>query len=256
MSGKLALATLATTLLAHQAAAQATDMLRLDTGDAARGWGAVARIDIDGKGFCTGTLIAENVVLTAAHCLFDKWSGAAIPPARVHVELGLRNGRAEVYRGVRAAAVMPGYVYIPEASLAGATHDLALLELDRPVRLPQLRPFETGTLAPHGQSVAVVSYAVNREDAATLEPACTALGEKDGAAILTCNADFGASGAPVFEAQRDGSLAVVGVVTAKARMNGAPVAVAAELGDVMPALWDALDAAPTGSAKFVSPGGG
>ena len=39
----------------------------LDTTEAGRAWEAVGRLDIDGKGFCTGTLIAPDLVLTAVH---------------------------------------------------------------------------------------------------------------------------------------------------------------------------------------------
>ncbi|MFU8882009.1 MAG: S1 family peptidase, partial [Rhodobacterales bacterium] len=39
------------------ASAQDTRLTRLDTGDQTRGWEAVGRLDIDGRGFCTGALI-------------------------------------------------------------------------------------------------------------------------------------------------------------------------------------------------------
>ena len=55
---------------------------RLDTADAGREWEAVGRLDIDGVGFCTGALIAPDIVLTAAHCLFDKESKALIEIGR------------------------------------------------------------------------------------------------------------------------------------------------------------------------------
>ena len=40
-------------------------------------WSAVGRLTLDGgQGFCTASLIAPDIVLTAAHCLYDEQTGA------------------------------------------------------------------------------------------------------------------------------------------------------------------------------------
>ena len=41
----------------------------------------VGRLNIAGTRFCTATLIAPAVVLTAAHCLFHPRTGARVPAA-------------------------------------------------------------------------------------------------------------------------------------------------------------------------------
>ena len=95
--------------LVHVALAQETDLRRLDTGDDSRGWEAVGRLDLDGRGFCTGALIAENLVLTAAHCLYDKQKGDRFDISRIEFLAGFRNGRASAYRDIRRAVIPEGY---------------------------------------------------------------------------------------------------------------------------------------------------
>ena len=39
-------------------------------------WPAVGRLTLDGgQGFCTASLIAPDIILTAAHCLYDEKTG-------------------------------------------------------------------------------------------------------------------------------------------------------------------------------------
>ena len=85
-------------VLAGSAQAEDASLTSLQTGEEARGWEAVGRLDIDGKGFCTGALIAPDLVLTAAHCMFDRDTGLAVDPSRLQFLAGLRNGRALAYR--------------------------------------------------------------------------------------------------------------------------------------------------------------
>ena len=86
--------------------AQDARLRRLDTGVDAGAWEAVGRLDIGGKGFCTGALIAPRLVLTAAHCLYDKESKQRIDHGEVEFLAGWRNGRAGAYRNVRRAVVI------------------------------------------------------------------------------------------------------------------------------------------------------
>lgn len=228
------------------ARAQEAGMVRLETADDSRGWDAVGKLIIGEKGFCTGALIGPQLVLTAAHCLYDKKTGVQIRAEEIEFMAGFRNGRAVAYRRVSRAVAHPDYRYGAEDKLDRVTDDLALLELSQPIRLPSLVPFTTGATPVEGDAVDVVSYAQYREEAPSIQEACEVLADSRDALILTCSVDFGSSGAPVFSI-RDGVAQVVSVISAKAEVDGKKVALAVPLAEPLAALLAALESSKTDS---------
>lgn len=254
---------------AGPAGSQETPLRALETGDDSRGWEAVGRLNLGDRGFCTGALIEPNLVLTAAHCMFDKETGARIDVGEIKFLAGWRNGRAAAYRGVRRAVVHPDYVFGGADRLDRVAYDLALLELDQPIRLPSITPFETDVSPSTGDRVEVVSYAMDRSEAPSLQEVCFVLGNQPGVVVFTCSVDFGSSGAPIFVV-RDGVPRVVSVVSAKAEMDGKKVALGVSLADPLarvraelasgvgasrrsPSSVRILSGNATGGAKFVKP---
>ncbi|WP_415401138.1 trypsin-like serine peptidase [Tateyamaria sp. SN3-11] len=209
--------------------AQDARLRRLTSGDDARAWQAVGRLNIGGTGFCTGALIAPKMVLTAAHCLFDKKTGARINHSDIEFLAGWRNGRASAYRSVRRAVVHPDYNYAGHVSSDGVRNDLALLELDHPIRDGKIRPFTTAARPRRGAQVGVVSYGKGRSEAPSLQELCSVLAQQEGVLVTSCTVDFGSSGAPIFIVQ-DGEAQIVSVVSAKAEIEGEAVSLGTSLG--------------------------
>ena len=223
------------TVVTSAAFAQDARLKRLDSGVDATAWEAVGRLDIGGTGFCTGALIAPRLVLTAAHCLYDRDTKQRIDHSGVQFLAGWRNGRAGAYRDVRRAVVHPDFIYDGDVSSDRVRNDLALLELQRPIRNTTIQPFSTAARPRPGDSVGVVSYAKDRSEAPSLQEVCKVLAQQEGVLVTSCSVDFGSSGAPIFTFH-EGEAHIVSVVSAKAEVDGQRVSLGTSLGATLAIL--------------------
>ena len=247
-------------LLAAPLAAETTPLVKLQTLDDSRGWQAVGKLVLGDHGFCTGALIAPQLVLTAAHCLFDRETGAEIDPSQIKFLAGWRNGRAEAYRGVHQTMAHPNYVYGGSDQLDRVAYDVAVMELDQPILSTSVRPFAVAEAPERGDTVGVLSYAQDRADTPSLQEACTVMERQIGVLVMTCDVDFGSSGAPVFRI-RDGVPEVVSVISAKAEVDGQQVALGSALQIPLADLIAGIEAGgarhgATGNVRLLSGGTG
>ncbi|SHF55573.1 V8-like Glu-specific endopeptidase [Litoreibacter ascidiaceicola] len=233
------LATLITALLLATSA-QAEGVLKsLTSLDATRAWQGVGRINLGSSGFCTGTLIAPDLVLTAAHCFFDK-SGARTDDSEIEFLAGWQHGRASAYRGAKRSVIHPDYVYKGRGNVDKVSSDLAVIQLDQPIKNPSIRPFNTAVEVGRGQEVQVISYAKNREDSPSIQETCNVLARDPGVYVTSCDVDFGSSGAPIFAIQ-NGEPVILSVVSAKAEWRSQKVALGVGLDQRLSVLLNEIE---------------
>ena len=205
----------------------------------AQGVEGVGRFETSTKGaFCTGTLVAQDIVLTAAHCV-AKWTGETSP---VTNEFSFRPGklRASPAIGVKRVVLHPLYRRALN-DLQKLRFDLALVQLDAPVPEAVSGVLGYGVEAQQGERLYIVSW----RGADTSQPrqkACPVRHGYPGLVTLSCEVRGGESGSPVLRHGEEG-LEVVAVVSSRLTLGDSPVAQASNVVIRLPALLLELDRA-------------
>ena len=241
-----ALVALAALFCAPPQAGAGSGLIRLTDRDDLFGWEAVGRVEIGSDGYCTGVLIAPNLVLTAAHCVYDRRK-QAVAAADLSFRAGLRDGQSIADRPVARVVAHRGYDPALPFGAETIRYDAALLELAQPISSALASPFVLHQGAGSGQRVSVVSYGQGRDDALSWQRDCGVLGRGQGLIAVDCNITYGSSGAPVFV--REGSRARILTLVSGGNMNdGTPVAYGMDLAPLVSDLKRDLRAMPAAPA--------
>lgn len=206
-------------------------------------WRGVGRVNIANfseRGMCTGTLISEQLVLTAAHCVVSDRTGKPHQLNNIHFVAGWRQGQRVAHSRAEEVIVHSEYAPGINSDLDQIASDLALIKLRNPIPNETAPYFLVAPSPGKDSDLTLISYRRDRAHALTRQRGCKILGEKQGVMALGCDVTFGASGSPLFT-EIDGESRLIGVVSAMSRSRGRAVAWAVRVDKALMEVLDRVD---------------
>lgn len=173
--------------------AQAQTKDRLDRRDKLLGFESVGLLE-GASGNCTAALIERDVILTAAHCVYEMGQDFTF-------RAGYRDGAEIGMRKAVDVVIAPGYITARQNNnrTAAIKNDVALIRLDSPMFEVGINPYKIATKPQRGAALTLASYGRGRMGSLTLERGCKVQKRYRGDVVgLDCDATFSSSGSPVF----------------------------------------------------------
>ena len=98
-------------------------------------WSAVGRINTETGGHCTGVMVGPALVMTAAHCLYDKRKQWDVPVGQVHFVPGFRDGDFVAHTTAGSYFLPAAYDATVPPTADMAVNDWAFIELKENIGL-------------------------------------------------------------------------------------------------------------------------
>jgi protease YdgD len=206
-------------------------------------WSAIGRVNVRNQSFCTGTLVAPRIVITAAHCLLVARTNSWVKPDDIHFVVGLIPPAGNLGYSIAASFITsPDFKCTPEdcpiSYSAGVPHqelpphmikaDWAIITLKnelsvRPIPIEAIH--DADFLSTGDAQIVLPGFGADRPFLLAAHKGCSAKLDApefgSGSLIHWCETFQGGSGSPVL-LMRNARVSLIGIATVWPRLAITP----------------------------------